>query len=113
MARFDITREPPVAQLLPWVEINNVIFERVELEGKKADYTTEQLKEKAEMKIREFKTEYIVYTDGLTDGSQRNGGAGVTVQDQNGNMLYEECFPAGELCSSFGAESVALLEAFT
>ena len=57
MAQFDITREPPAALLTPWVKLNNVIFERVELEGKKADYTTEQLKERAEMKIREFKTE--------------------------------------------------------
>ena len=58
------------------------------MEGKKADYTTEQLKDKEE--IREFKTANIVYTDGSTDESQRNEGAEVKVQDQSGNMLYEE-----------------------
>ena len=38
---------------------------------------------------------------------------GVTVQDQNSNMMYEEWPPTGELYSSFGAESVAHLKALT
>ena len=69
MARFDITREPPVAQLLPWVEINNVIFERVELTGKKADYGV-----------------HCVHR-WINGWKPEKGCAGIIVQDQDGNML--------------------------
>ena len=48
---------------------------------------------------------------GTTDSRQRNGGAGILVEDGNNNILCEASYPAGKLCSSFGAESVALIEA--
>jgi ribonuclease HI len=49
-----------------------------------------------------------VYTDGSTAGDQTNGGAGIFIQDREGQTLLEESKPAGALCSSYDAECVAL-----
>jgi len=70
-----------------------------------------QLKAISMAKINSFDVNYKIFTDGSTDGEQKNGGAGTYVEDANGREIatYED--PAGALCSSYGGECVAMLRA--
>ena len=86
-------------------------FERVELEDKKSKYSETELREKAEKKIGELEAVHKLYTDGSTDGNQEKGGAGLFVTDENGHEIHQAHFPAGELCSSFQAECIAMAKA--
>ena len=103
----------PDQQPSPWTQFSNVNVEKVTLEKRKAEYTAEQLRQLSLDKINTFVVNYRIYTDGSTDGNQRNGGAGTYIEDANGRMIdtFEE--PAGAYCSSYGGECVAMLRACT
>ena len=107
----NITRDESTAPLPPWMVLTNVTFDVVELEKAKADYTQAQLRERTLHKISELTSDTIIDTDGSTDERQMNGGAGIFIQSRDGRTLYEESFPAGEWCSSYGGECVAALRA--
>ena len=98
-------------QPCPWTQFQNIIVDKVKLEKRKADYSSEQLKAISMAKINSFVVNYKIFTDGSTDGEQKNGVAGTYVEDANGREIatYEE--PAGALCSSYGGECVAMLRA--
>ena len=99
--------KPP---LPPWRE-TGLTFEEIKLEKKKGEYSAEELRRLTEARIKDLDTEVVIYTDGSTDGNQNRGGAGVYVQDRRGDREERMSFAAGEICSSYGAESVALLRA--
>jgi ribonuclease HI len=100
---------PPSA---PWRNFPQLCVEYVELEKKKSEYSSEALKQAALDRIETFEElSHIIYTDGSTSGTQENGGAGMLVQDADGNVVHEASFPAGAKCSSYTGESVAFLEA--
>merc|ERR1711872_776507 len=61
--------------------------------------------------VEKIETEVIIFTDGSTDGSQNKGGAGVYIKDRRTDQEWRLCYAAGEICSSYGAEGVALLRA--
>ena len=79
------------------------------MEKKKAEYSTEQLKELVIQKISEFNTLAQIFVDGLTCGNQRDGGAGLCAITAEGQELHRESQPAGKFCSSFSAECCAFL----
>ena len=62
-------------------------------------------------KIDTYERDFTIYTDGSTNERQENGGAGISIDDCNRNVVFEESFPAGKLCSSYTGECVAMLEA--
>jgi len=103
----------PDQQPSPWTQFSNLSIEKVTLEKRKAEYTAEELRQLSIDKINTFVVNYRIYTDGSTDGNQRNGGAGTYIEDANGRMIdtFEE--PAGAYCSSYGGECVAMLRACT
>ena len=103
--------EQNIPLIPPWYHPNNLEFAHVELEKPKAEYTPAQLKEKTLQKILDTAADYTVYTDGSTDSKQEDGGAGIFVHDANNNTLLEKSEPAGQLCSSYGAEGAALWHA--
>ena len=55
--------------------------------------------------VGKIETEVIIFTDGSTDGSQNKGGAGVYIKDRRTDQEMRLCYAAGEICSSYGAES--------
>merc|ERR1712159_549095 len=89
----------------------NITITGVELDKRKDEYKLEELARMAELKIADIDADVEVYTDGSTSGSQKNGGAGVFIQDREGNTLLEDAKAAGELCSSYDGECVALISA--
>ena len=101
-------RTPPLA---PWRALTQLSVEYVELTRKKSEYKKAELKELTLKKIETFDPDYYIYTDGSTGGDQKDGGAGMFIEDRNKVMIEERSFPAGELCSSYAGECVALLEA--
>ena len=105
--------EQELPAIPPWYHPNNLEFACVELEKPKAEYTSEQLKERALQKIAQFQPDYTVYTDGSTDANQENGGAGIFIHDNNNQTLLEKSEPAGQLCSSYAAEGAAFWHALT
>ena len=108
---YDVTRDETTAPLPPWMVLNHVSFDSVKLEKAKADYSQAELRERTLHEISKLTSEVVIYTDGSTDARQRNGGAGVFIQNRDGMTLYEASFPAGEWCSSYGGECVAALRA--
>ena len=54
-----------------------------------ADYAPNELKERTLQKIASIEADYIVYTDGSRDSNQKNGGAGIYVEDANKNCILE------------------------
>ena len=95
----------------PWRNLSQLEVQYVKLEKKKSDYQPEQLKQITMEKIHSTRANLTIYTDGSTSGAQVNGGAGVTIRDNNDNLIEESSHPAGELCSSYTGECVAFLEA--
>ena len=71
-----------------------------EMQLRRARETIEELGER----------DYMIYTDGSAEGGVADGGAGVAVIG-NGEVIEEWAVPAGESCSSFAAEAVAMQEA--
>ena len=61
--------------------------------------------------MNKIPSEVIIFTDGSTDGDQNRGGAGVHIQDRRNNNIVNLRYAAGEICSSYGAEGVALYRA--
>ena len=110
MQDLQMVREDQAKPVPPWYE-TGIVFEKVQLEKKKNEYTSEELRARATEKIESLKCEYTVYTDGSTDHNQENGGAGVYIEDNCTGVRHEMMFPAGRLCSSFGAECLAMVEA--
>jgi hypothetical protein len=96
------------APLAPW-RTTNLYFDEVKLGKNKDQYTTEELKMLTEEKIGEINSEVVIYTDGSTSSDQENGGAGVFIDNRRAGTEIHEKFPAGAWCSSYAAESVALL----
>ena len=86
-------------------------FDEVKLERSKEQYTVEELRKKADEKVADITSEVVIFTDGSTDAEQNNGGAGVFVQDKRTGVTERLSYPAGKICSSYGAEGVALLRA--
>ena len=74
-------------------------------------YKKEELKELMIKKIKTFDPDYFIYTDGSTGGDQKDGGAGMFIEDRSRVTIEERGFPARELCSSYAGECLALLEA--
>jgi ribonuclease HI len=99
--------KPP---LPPW-RSTGFLFDAVELAKKKDQYTTEELRMLTEEKVGKLDSEVIIYTDGSTDGNQNRGGAGVYIMDRRTGNEISRSFAAGEICSSYAAENVALLRA--
>ena len=98
---------PPLA---PWRE-TKLQFEEVKMCKRKEEYTVQELKQMADESVGKIETEVIIFTDGSTDGSQNKGGAGVYIKDRRTDQEMRLCYAAGEICSSYGAEGVALLRA--
>jgi len=86
-----------------------LILDMVELEKPKQEYTEEELLRLSMNKINSNTSNIVIYTDGSTDGSQENGGAGVYIEDEQGNTLLQTSFAAGKYCSSYSGECVAML----
>jgi len=103
-------RERRAKPVPPWFE-SGLIFERVSLEKKKDEYTGEELRRRATEKINSLACQITIFTDGSTDHKQENGGAGIYIEDNRSGERHELIFPAGEWCSSFGAECKAMAEA--
>ena len=99
--------KPP---LPPWRE-TKFQFEEVKLKKRKEDHTTEELKLLADEAVEMIESEVIIFTDGSTDGNQNRGGAGVYIRDRRNGSTESLCYAAGEICSSYGAEGVALFRA--
>ena len=55
------------------------------------------MRELTEKKIQAINADIQIYTDGSTSGEQKNGEAGIYIQDREGNVIYEEFKPAGKL----------------
>ena len=111
MRNLRIVRETTTHHLPPWKNLDMLTTDVVPLERPKDEYTPEELKDISLEKIRSFESEFIIYTDGSTSGSQLDGGAGVLVLDNNGHTTLEASYPAGSFCSSYTGECVALLRA--
>ena len=99
--------KPP---LEPWKR-TQLKFEAVPLEKPKEQYTKTELKTRTEEMITNMEADLMIWTDGSTSGSQERGGAGVLIQDKRTGTTERLCFAAGAICSSFGAEGVAMLRA--
>ena len=110
VAKQDVCRDIKKAAVQPMKPLNIEITE-VALEKKKDEYSKDELRRRTEIRIAEIDADVEIYTDGSTDGKQKNGGAGIFIQDKNGTVLLEKAKPAGSLCSSYDGESVACLEA--
>ena len=111
MKEYSIDREITAGPSPPWETFPNIRFEKVPLEKKKSEYSEGELRELTLVKLEEIATPYRIYTDGSTNDKQEKGGAGVFIEDQNGNTLLEASYPAGKMCSSFTGEGVAALKA--
>ena len=109
-AEAKYNRSTEKARVDPVTPLNIEITE-VKLEKKKEEYTEQELMQRTELKIAEVDADVEIYTDGSTSGNQQNGGAGIFIQDREGECLLELCQPAGSLCSSYDGEAVACIEA--
>ena len=106
----NVNRETPAQRPSPWKTIGAKMDE-VKLEGRKEEVSKETLKQQTMEKLRMIDADIEIYTDGSTAGDQRNGGAGVYIKDKNQNTLLEEFMAAGQMCSSYDAECVAMASA--
>ena len=97
--------KPPVAP--PW-KVTTIDFQAVELEGKKSDYSEDELRERSIKAIQDLQAMHLVYTDGSTNANQEKGGAGVYATNIEGEEVHAAHYPAGEMCSSFQAECIAM-----
>ena len=96
MGNWDVTRDVTTPPLPPWKEAENLILDMVELEKPKQEYTEEELLRLSMNKINSITSNIVIYTDGSTDGSQENGGAGVYIENEQGNTLLQTSFDAGK-----------------
>ena len=103
----NLNRDIPKPHMNPMMQINATIT-GVELEKNKDEYTLQELATRTDLKVAEINADVEIYTDGSTSGEQKNGGAGVFAQDRTGQVLLEDWKAAGELCSSYDGECVAM-----
>ena len=96
METMQIARDEMEPQIPPWTQLHNLKLDRVELEGRKEEYSVTQLKDLTSKKIDTMEADYRVFTDGSTSGDQKNGGAGLTVSDRRNNIIHEASFPGGK-----------------
>ena len=89
----------------------NISLKKVQLDKRKSEYLPLELQEIANQQIRQVEADVYLFTDGSTSGNQECGGAGVYIEDQQGQPLAEFQEPAGARCSSYGGECVAMLRA--
>ena len=75
-------------------------MDMVEIEKQKQEYFEEELLRLSMNKINSITSNVVIYTDGSTNGSQENVGAGVYIEDEQGNTLLQTSFTAGKYCSS-------------
>ena len=111
MKEMQIIRETTTAALPPWRHLSNLTLDQVVLTRPKSEYELDELKRMTMEKLDELEPDTRIYTDGSTDSQQRNGGAGVFITDENGNVLLEASYPAGKICSSYSGEAIAALRA--
>jgi len=100
-------RKPP---LEPWRK-TELLFDMVPLTKPKDEYSKPELKTMTEEKLAKMEAEVMIWTDGSTSGNQEKGGAGVFIEDRRSETTDKQSFAAGEICSSYGAEGVAMLRA--
>ena len=110
MEQFNCNRNTPSVNIAPWMKMN-VTFETVEMKNKKDEYSLERLKGLTQEKIAEIAADIEIYTDGSTSGQQRNGGAGIFIRSKEGSTIEKMSLAAGEYCSSYAGECVAMMEA--
>ena len=67
-----IKRDISTPPLEPWLEFSNLKFESVQLEKRKDEYEKEELNRLANEKISSLGIDIRIYTDGSTNGQQRN-----------------------------------------
>ena len=60
---------------------------------------------------RSQEVEKVIWIDGSTNNKLERGGAGIFIEDKRREIEERLSFAAGEICSSFGAEGVAMLRA--
>ena len=106
----NLNRRTGKTRLRPMMEYKAEVT-GVRLDRKKEEFTIEELALRAEEKIAEINADVELYTDGSTSGKQKRGGAGLFIQNSRGEKLYEEAKPAGEFCSSYDGECVAMMRA--
>ena len=111
MADWEIKRETTTPPLAPWLKLENVTIARADVVKKKEEYSETELFDLAMEKINNIECAVHIYTDGSTNTGQERGGAGVYAEDDEGNVILSESFPAGAYSSSYSAEAVAMLEA--
>ena len=99
--------KPP---LEPWRR-TTLDFDAVPLTKTKELYSKQELKELTQNKINNIRADVRIWTDGSTNSNQEKGGAGIFIEDTRSGESEEHSYPAGEICSSFGAEGVAMLRA--
>ena len=106
----DLCRASRPEPLPPW-RGTEISFKAVQLEGKKKDHTEEQLLEQSMKAINDLQVKHLIYTDGSTNADQEKGGAGVFVTNEEGEEVFAAQYPAGQLCSSFQGECIAMEKA--
>jgi len=93
--------------MAPWKQIDMVKFN---IEGKKTDDDQENLElAKAKMNDnKEFK--WIIYTDGSAAEGREKGGAGIVIKEivNEEETIEEIVTPAGQFCSSYQTEMIAI-----
>ena len=109
MRTLEIARDTTTPPLPPWKVAESLVLDMVPLEKPKQEYSDEELLALSMDKITSITSEVTIYTDGSTDSSQKNGGAGIYIKDAQGRSLLEASFAAGKFCSSYSGECVAML----
>jgi ribonuclease HI len=110
MTQFSVNRDTQTETISP-MEKPELQIKRVILEKKKEEYKKEELGKLSEDMIKEIEPDYEIYTDGSTSENQVGGGAGIFIQNKQGDTVAEIAKPAGALASSYDTECVAMVEA--
>ena len=94
--------------LAPWQGKRGAVTRVVEV-NKRA--TQEEQRRRSQAVLDEYAhMDLIIYTDGSAEEDTRNGGGGVVITE-DGVIVEELSVAAGKHCSSYSAESTAMLEA--
>ena len=108
-----LARDVTIPPIPPWRSLTNLSLKEVPLEKSKDEYSPMELNRITRETLDNLIPVHDItaYTDGSTSSDQTRGGAGVYVENKEGDVLWEESFPAGEICSSYTGECVAALKA--
>ena len=100
--------EPCPDPVAPWTKLSNCAFTYTNVEKRQDDETKKKAGEEA-INLNHDTYKLNIYTDGLAQDSNKNGGAGVVIvpsdPEEETTMLSH---PAGKLTSSFQAELTAI-----